>query len=139
MTACSHGYACALSLACRHPIAFRDTAASDVVGTLYRVVAPRVHGGVSRRTVKHAIRLVIPALLFVGAATGLWFSRNTWLIALFVSTVAASLLSLAANPAPWDTYRTAELPLLPVILIGIGLLVTEVSRRSRPVLQSRRL
>lgn len=72
---------------------------------------------------KHAIRLVYPAAIFLAAAVGIYMRRNAVATAIFVGALIASVGSVALNPKGWDFARTVELPFLPALLLGIGLLL----------------
>jgi len=75
---------------------------------------------------KAAIRLVYPAALLLGAALGIWCKRDRLAFALLAGSLAATAISVAANPVNWSFDRTADLPLTPAVLIGIGLLLGAV-------------
>ncbi|MBV8149510.1 MAG: hypothetical protein JO092_10495 [Candidatus Eremiobacteraeota bacterium] len=79
---------------------------------------------------KLAIRLVYPAAIFLAAVVGIWLKRDTLASALLAGTVAASAVSLLADPVGWDFIWTVETPLAPILLIGIGLLLGYIFRRS---------
>lgn len=72
---------------------------------------------------KLAIRLVYPAAIFLAAVAGMWLRRNRLSGALLAGTVAASAVSMVADPVPWDFSWTIEPPLAPILLIGIALLM----------------